>query len=125
MSFRYISTDELIKTIDSTRITIVVKNIPTKDKEEFHNSCLATLTNEGFNINLLTQPKLNKTLDNRTHLVYTIRKGTPQTEINENALNIWSIKMGNVVLHNIKRWIITEELRKQILNKDEQVYIHS
>ena len=100
MGFGYISEIELDRYISINRKIIVVKNVTCADIEEYNNNCLVTLSNEGFNINLLTKVRLRKTRGKKSvDFIYLVRKEVDIKEINLAALNNWAIKMGNIELH--------------------------
>lgn len=100
MGFTYISEIELNRLISINRKIIKVKAVTCNDIEEYNNNCLITLSNEGFNVNLLTAVKLRKSRGKKqADIIYIVRKEVNAKEINVTALNKWATKMGNVELY--------------------------
>ena len=96
--YSYTDESKLNRLVLENRIAFVVLNVSTKDTDEYINNCAITLKSYGFDTGKLIQPKLftNKSNSNK-NLLFTVRQGIKEHEINMQALDAWACAMGNVV----------------------------
>jgi len=96
--YAYTDESKLKKLVIENRIAFIALNAQTKDNDEYINSCLITLKSKGFDTCKLIQPKLftNKS-DGSKNVLFTVRQGVKENELNMHALETWAYAMGNIV----------------------------
>lgn len=105
MSYSYISLHDLHMMQKKNREAIVIFDVQTKDIEEYVNNCIITLGNDGFNTNLLINPKIlsGTKMGNGNRIVIIPMRYNIKLDANDsNILKIWAEQMGNVC--NLKQF---------------------
>lgn len=107
----YIGKHEIVELIQNNRKGYIIENIVTNDIDEYINNMLIVLKSNGVNINIFTQPKINKlrgNVDNTAPkhqyiLLLTIRK---DAKINDYTyMDIRNCIRNIVYCNTIQEWV--------------------
>lgn len=100
--YGYIAKTEITDLIQNDRKGYIIYDIKTKDIDEYINCLMAVLRNNGIDINMFTQAKINKNKSNYI-LLLTIRKSYHIT--NMDYINIEKAISNIVPCKTIHQWI--------------------